>query len=199
MAGILCWNYFAECLTRTSDTFLANQSIFGKVYFPRMIVPLSVTISSLLKFFIQLILFVVLYIFFLVKGANVHPNAYALLFPLLVLMLAGLGLGFGILISSMTTKYRDLKFLVAFGVQLWMYITPVIYPLSIMQERYSKFMWIVQYNPITPIVEAFKYGLLGEGIFTWGSLGYSFAFMMVLLLFGIVVFNKIERNFMDVV
>ena len=199
MAGILCWNYFAECLTRTSDTFLANQNIFGKVYFPRMVVPLSITISNLLKFLIQFILFVAFYVFFMLKGTGIYPNMYALLFPVLLLMLAGLGLGFGILISSMTTKYRDLKFLIAFGVQLWMYITPVIYPLSIMQERYSKFMWIVQYNPITPIIEAFKYGFLGEGIFTWGSLLYSFCFTIVLIILGTIVFNKIERNFMDVV
>ena len=199
MAGILCWNYFAECLNRTSDTFLANQAIFGKVYFPRMVVPLSVTISGLLKFFIQLILFVALYVFFIVKGVNIMPNIYGLLFPLLIIMLAGLGLGFGILISSMTTKYRDLKFLVAFGVQLWMYITPVIYPLSTAQEKYSKFAWIVQYNPITPIIETFKFGLIGEGVFTWGGIAYSFAFTVVLLLCGTIVFNKIERNFMDVV
>ena len=199
MAGILCWNYFSECLTRTSDTFLTNQAIFGKVYFPRMVVPLSVTISGLLKFLIQLILFVILYVFFIAKGAHVTPNIYGLLFPLLVIMLAGLGLGFGVLISSMTTKYRDLKFLVAFGVQLWMYITPVIYPMSIMQEKYSKYAWIIAYNPITPIVETFKYGMLGEGVFSWGGLLYSFVFMIVLLLFGTIVFNKIERNFMDVV
>ncbi len=199
MAGILCWNYFAECLTRTSDTFLANQGIFGKVYFPRMIVPLSVTISSLLKFLIQLILFVAFYIYFIATGSNVSPNSYALLFPLLLLMLAGLGLGFGVLFSSMTTKYRDLKFLLAFGVQLWMYATPIIYPLSIMEKQYSKYMWIISYNPVTPIIEAFKYGFLGEGMFSWGGLLYSFVFTIVLLLLGTIIFNKVERNFMDVV
>ena len=199
MAGILCWNYFSECLTRTSDTFLTNQAIFGKVYFPRMVVPLSITISGLLKFLIQLILFIILYVFFFVKGANVSLNIYGLLFPLLVIMLAGLGLGFGILISSMTTKYRDLKFLVAFGVQLWMYISPVAYPLSEARDKFPKFAWIVQYNPISPIIETFKYGVLGEGVFSWGGLAYSFVFTIVLLLSGTIVFNKIERNFMDVV
>jgi lipopolysaccharide transport system permease protein len=199
MAGILCWNYFSECLIRTSDTFLTNQNIFGKVYFPRMIVPLSVTISSLLKFLIQLALFIVLYIYFFATGKHVSPNMYAFLFPLLLLMLAGLGLGFGILFSAMTTKYRDLKFLLAFGVQLWMYATPIIYPLSIMERQYSKYMWIISYNPVTPIIETFKYGFLGEGIFSWGSLTYSFIFTIAILLTGTIVFNKIERNFMDVV
>ncbi|MCD7973511.1 MAG: ABC transporter permease [Candidatus Azobacteroides sp.] len=199
MAGILCWNYFSECLTRTSDTFLVNQNIFGKVYFPRLIVPLSITFSNLIKFFIQLILFLVLYLYFILKGTSVAPNIYILLSPFLIILLAGLGLGFGILLSAMTTKYRDLKFLTAFGVQLWMYITPIIYPLSRMQETYSNYSWIITLNPLTPIIETFKFGVLGAGVFSWGALLYSTVFTFILLLVGIVVFNKVERNFMDVV
>ena len=199
MAGVICWTYFAECLTRTSDTFLANQAIFGKVYFPRLAVPISITIANLLKFFIQLVLFIGIYAFYVIKGNVVSPNLYGLLFPFLLVLLAGLGLGFGILVSSMTTKYRDLKFLIAFGVQLWMYITPIAYPLSEAKARFAEFSWVISINPVSPIIEAFKFGLLGAGDFTWGSLIYSTVFTIVLLLSGILIFNKVERNFMDVV
>lgn len=199
MAGILCWNYFSECLNKTSATFVANAGVFSKVYFPRLIVPLSITISNLLKFFIQFGLFTILYIYYIIKGSSIAINEYALLFPVLIFMLAGLGLGFGIIISSMTTKYRDLTFLFAFAVQLWMYVTPVIYPLSVMEGRYEKWMWIIQLNPLTSIIEAFKYGFLGTGTFTWLSLGYSFLFTIFILLFGAWVFNKVERSFVDVV
>jgi lipopolysaccharide transport system permease protein len=199
LSGITLWNYFSESLTRTSDTFISNQAIFGKVYFPRLIAPLSITITGLIKMFIQLGIFVIVYIWILLKGTPIAPNLYALLFPVLILILAGLGLGFGIIISSMTTKYRDLKFLLTFAVQLWMYATPVIYPLSVMQGKYAKFMWLIQANPVSSVMETFKYGFLGKGTFSWFALGYSFSFAVVVMLIGILIFNKVERSFMDVV
>jgi lipopolysaccharide transport system permease protein len=199
LSGITLWNYFADSLTRTSDTFFLNQSIFGKVYFPRLIAPLSVTITGLIKMFIQLGIFVIVYIWFVLSGSPVVPNTYALLFPILIFILACLGLGFGIIISSLTTKYRDLKFLIAFAVQLWMYATPVIYPLSVMQGHYKKYVWLILANPLTAVLETFKYGFLGKGTFSWFALGYSFIFAIVALLFGVLIFNKVERSFMDVV
>jgi lipopolysaccharide transport system permease protein len=197
LAGILCWQYFADCLNKTSSTFTTNQNIFGKVYFPRLIVPLATVSSNLVRLFIQLFLFVVVYVYYLVVGVDVAPNWYALLFPVLVLMLAGLALGFGIIISSMTTKYRDLTILFTFVVQLWMYATPIIYPLSTITNETVRTVMLL--NPITSIVETFKYGALGIGSFSWGALGYSFGFMVVLLAVGIVVFNKVQRSFMDTV
>ena len=197
LAGILCWQYFADCLNKTSSTFTTNQNIFGKVYFPRLIVPLATVSSNLVRLFIQLFLFVVVYVYYLVVGVDVAPNWYALLFPVLVLMLAGLALGFGIIISSMTTKYRDLTILFTFVVQLWMYATPIIYPLSTIKNETVRMVMLL--NPITSIVETFKYGALGIGSFSWGALGYSFGFMVVLLAVGIVVFNKVQRSFMDTV
>ena len=199
LSGITLWNYFSDSLTRTSDTFISNQAIFGKVYFPRLIAPLSVTITGLIKMFIQLGIFVIVYIWVVLKGSPVAPNAYALLFPVLILILAGLGLGFGIIISSMTTKYRDLKFLLAFTVQLWMYATPVIYPLSVMQGKYEKYLWLIQANPLTAVMETFKYGFLGKGRFSWFALGYSFMFAVIVMVVGIIIFNRVERSFMDVV
>ena len=197
LAGILCWQYFADCLNKTSSTFTTNQNIFGKVYFPRLIVPLATVSSNLVRLFIQLFLFLVVYVYYLVVGVDVAPNWYVLLFPLLVLMLAGLALGFGIIISSMTTKYRDLTILFTFVVQLWMYATPIIYPLSTITNATVRTVMLL--NPITSIVETFKYGALGIGSFSWGALGYSFGFMVVLLAVGIVVFNKVQRSFMDTV
>ena len=197
LAGILCWQYFADCLNKTSSTFTTNQNIFGKVYFPRLIVPLATVSSNLVRLFIQLFLFLVVYVYYLVVGVDVAPNWYALLFPVLVLMLAGLALGFGIIISSMTTKYRDLTILFTFVVQLWMYATPIIYPLSTITNATVRTVMLL--NPITSIVETFKYGALGIGSFSWGALGYSFGFMVVLLAVGIVVFNKVQRSFMDTV
>lgn len=195
-AGIILWNYFADCLNRTSGTFTANQNVFGKVYFPRLVVPISVTISNLVKFFIQFALFLIIYVFYVVKGADVTPNWYVFLFPLLVVMCAGLSLGFGVIFSSMTTKYRDLTFLLQFGVQLWMYASPVIYPLSTMPEGHR---WIFELNPMTSIIETFKYGAIGSGVFSWGWLAYSFGFMLLLLFVGIIIFNKVEKDFMDTV
>ena len=199
LSGITLWNYFSDSLTKTSDTFFSNQAIFGKVYFPRIIAPLSVTISNLIKMFIQFGLFIIVYIYFVIKGVTVTPNYYAFLFPLLIAILAGLSLGFGIIISSMTTKYRDLKFLVAFGVHLWMYATPVIYPLSVMEGDYKKYMWLIQANPLTAVMETFKYGFLGQGTFSWLGLAYSTLFTIFILLIGIVIFNRTERSFMDII
>jgi lipopolysaccharide transport system permease protein len=196
LAGIVCWQYFSDCLNKTSSTFSTNQGIFGKVYFPRLIVPLSTVASNLLRMGIQFILFVIVYVYYIFVGVSITPNVYILLLPLLVFMLAGLSLGFGILISSMTTKYRDLTLLFGFIVQLWMYATPIIYPLSTMS---AKRQWIMALNPITSIVETFKFATMGVGTFRWGQLVYSFSFMVVLLALGIVVFNKVQRSFMDTV
>ncbi len=196
LAGITIWQYFSTCLTSTSGTFIANQGIFGKVYFPRIIVPLSTVTSNLIRLLIQLSLFIIVYIYYIVIGVHVAPNWYIFIFPILIIMLAGLSLGFGIIISSMTTKYRDLTLLFGFIIQLWMYATPIIYPLSTMPADKQ---WIMALNPITSIIEAFKYGTMGVGTFSWEMLGYSFGFMVVLLSIGIVVFNKVQRSFMDTV
>jgi len=197
LAGNVCWFYFSDCLNQTSKTFTDNQAIFGKVYFPRMVVPISTVLSNLLRFGIQIGLFVVLYLYYFCVGTTVSPNWYVLLFPVFVLLLAGLGLGFGILVSSMTTKYRDLTILFTFIVQLWMYATPIVYPLSMVPE--GKLRMLILANPMTPVIEVFKYATLGQGYFSWTALGYSFAFMTVLLVVGIVVFNKVQRSFMDTV
>lgn len=196
MIGIVSWNYFSDCLNKTSSTFTTNQAIFGKVYFPRLIVPLSTVTSNLVRLGIQFLLFIAIYVYYVLIGTNIAPNIYALLIPVLILMLAGLALGFGIIISSMTTKYRDLTILFTFVVQLWQYATPIIYPLSSIPEQYR---WIVIVNPVTSIVETLKFATMGVGSFSWMQLGYSFGFMVVLLAVGIVVFNKVQRSFMDTV
>lgn len=197
MAGNICWFYFSDCLNQTSNTFTANQNMFGKVYFPRLVVPIAVVISNLLRFVIQVGLFVILYLYFFVNDAPIAPNWAILLAPLLVVMLAGLGLGFGILISSLTTKYRDFTILFTFIVQLWMYATPIVYPISMVEE--GTLRTLIMANPMTSIIEAFKYATLGQGYFSWFALGYSFLFMSVLLLFSVAIFNKVQRNFMDTV
>lgn len=197
LAGNVCWFYFSDCLNQTSSTFTANQGMFGKVYFPRLVVPISTVLSNLLRFIIQFTLFIAMYIYFFNVGAPLHLNAYILLLPLLVLMMAGLGLGFGILISSMTTKYRDLTVLFGFIVSLWMYATPIVYPMSMVPDGRLKMAILL--NPMTSIIETLKYSFFGEGYFSWGALSYSFAFMCILLLLGIVVFNRVQRSFMDTV
>ena len=199
LAGITLWNYFSDSLTKTSDTFIANQGIFGKVYFPRLVVPLSVTITGLIKMGIQFGVFIIVYIYYMSIGASIAPNKYAFLLPVLIVILASLSLGFGVIISSMTTKYRDLKFLMSFAIQLLMYGTPIIYPLSIMKENYKEYLWVIQANPLTAVIETFKYGFLGHGTFTWFSLGYSAMFSGIILIIGIYIFNKVERSFMDVI
>ena len=198
LAGISFWQYFADCLNKTSNTFVSNASIFGKVYFPRLVTPLSDVISNLVRFAIQFVLFLIVYAYYAIfTDVQIHTNWYILLSPLLIVMLAGLALGFGILFSSMTTKYRDLQLLLSFFVSLWMYATPVIYPLSTITNDTLKL--VMQLNPLTGIVEFFKYGMLGVGCHDWWMLGYSFIFMVVLLALGIVVFNKVQRSFMDTV
>lgn len=204
LAATCMWQYFAECLTKTSNTFVSNAGIFGKVYFPRLAVPISDVVSNLLRFSVQLGLFLLVYaIYALLGNHEAHFNWYALLFPVLVLMMAGLALGFGIIISSMTTKYRDLQVLFSFLVSLWMYATPIVYPLSQTKSMFwngipvHKLMCL---NPVTPVIETFKYGFLGCGEFVgWRWLFYSFVFMTVLLALGIVVFNRVQRSFMDTV
>jgi len=198
LAGICLWQYFSECLNKTSSTFVTNANIFGKVYFPRLIVPLSTVTSNLVRFFIQFGLFVIVYLYYVIfTDVQIAPNAYLLLFPVLIVMLAGLSLGFGILFSSMTTKYRDLTLLLAFFVQLWMYATPIIYPLSTITNE--KLKLVMSLNPLTSIVETFKFSVLGVGSFSWWSLGYSFGFMVTLMAIGIVIFNRVQRSFMDTV
>lgn len=204
LAGICMWQYFAECLSKTSNTFVDNANIFGKVYFPRLTMPIANVVSNLVRFGIQLAFFMLIYAIYAIVGdSGAHFTWYALLFPVLILLLAGLALGFGILLSSMTTKYRDLQVLFSFGVSLWMYATPIVYPLSQTKSMYwngihvHKLMCL---NPVTPIIETFKYGFLGCGEFVgWRWLIYSFVFMTLLLALGIVVFNKVQRSFMDTV
>lgn len=197
LAGLTIWNYFAECFTKTSNVFTANAGIFGKVYFPRLVTPLSIVVSGLMRFGIQLLLFLCFYIFFMVKGVNtLHPNWMILLTPVLIVLMAGFALGTGMIFSSLTTKYRDLGFLLAFGVQLLMYATPVIYPINSLPEKYKAYVLV---NPLSCIVETFRYAFLGSGHFSWNSLLYSTIVMLVLLVTGVVIFNKVEKSFMDTV
>jgi lipopolysaccharide transport system permease protein len=196
MAGLTAWNYFAESFRATSNTFVTNANIFGKVYFPRLTLPVSIVISNLIQFGIQFLFLLAFMGYYAITGADFHVTSYILLLPLLLLMMAGLGLGFGIIFSSLTTKYRDLTNLVAFGVQLWMYATPVVYPLSEIGPKYKIFILA---NPITPIVETFRYAMLGAGTVNWMYLLYSFVFMILTLVVGILLFNKIEQSFMDTV
>lgn len=197
LAGISVWQYFADCLTKTSSTFITNQNIFGKVYFPRLIAPLSVCISGLVKFGIQVLLFLVVYAYYLIMGVHIAPTIELLLLPVLVLIIAALALGFGIIVSSLTTKYRDLTILFTFVVQLWMYGTPVIYPLSYINNETLKLC--MKLNPVTGVVETFKYAFLGVGEFSWGLLAYSAGFAVIILAIGVVIFNKVQRSFMDTV
>jgi len=197
MSGTVIWSYFAECLNKTSNTFVQNANLFGKVYFPRMAVPVSVLISNLITFAIQFLLFLAFVLFFVLRGTEVQINVWWIaLSPVLILMMAGLGLGFGVIISSLTTKYRDLRFLVTFGVQLLMYATPVIYPVSSIPER---FQWIILANPMTPVVEAFRFAFLGAGTVNSLHLLYSFVFMLVVVFIGSLIFNRVEQTFMDTV
>jgi lipopolysaccharide transport system permease protein len=196
MSGTVIWTYFASCLTKTSETFTSNAGLFGKVYFPRLAVPVSILISNLIAFVIQFALFLAFMLYFALTGASLAPNGWILLTPVLILMMAGLGLGFGIIISSLTTKYRDLRFLVTFGVSLLMYATPVIYPVSSVPEQ---FQWAILANPMTPIVEAFRYAFLGAGTVNPLHLLYSFGFMLAVVFAGTVIFNRVEQTFMDTV
>ena len=197
MSGTVVWSYFASCLTKTSEPFVQNANLFGKVYFPRLAVPVSILISNLITFLIQFGMFLVFVFYFILRGTDIQVNwLWIALSPVLMLMMAGLGLGFGIIISSLTTKYRDLRFLVTFGASLLMYATPVIYPASSIPER---FQWVIQANPMTSVIEAFRYGYLGAGTVDIGHLLYSFGFMLVVVIIGSIIFNRVEQTFMDTV
>ncbi|MBJ7882937.1 ABC transporter permease [Gelidibacter salicanalis] len=200
LAGITAWNYFRECLTGTSNTFTSNQGIFGKVYFPRVIMPMSITISNLLKFGIQLGIFIGFYVYYAFQGSTLGFNSHLILLPVYILMMALLGLGLGMIISSMTTKYRDLTVLVGFGVQLLMYVSAVPYPVSEAKAKFpASVALIVEYNPLTQIIEGFRYMLLNTGTFSWFGFGYTLAISIVLFLIGLVIFNKTEKTFIDTV
>jgi lipopolysaccharide transport system permease protein len=195
MSGTILWNYFSQCLIKTSTTFISNAGIFGKVYFPRLTTPISIVISNLITFLIQFVLFIGFLIFFYLKGSNLTTHVLLLVFtPLLILFIAMQGLGMGILIAALTTKYRDLQQLVGFGVQLWMYATPIVYPLS---QIPVKWKWIFILNPMTAVVESFRYLYLGSGELNYLNLGISFAISILILFFGIVLFSRIEKTFMD--
>jgi lipopolysaccharide transport system permease protein len=196
MTGVTAWNYFSSCLNKTSGTFINNAGIFGKVYFPRLTVPVSIIISNLITFLVQFLFLLCFWVYFYYIGATVHMNEYILLLPVLLILMALMGLGFGIIISSLTTKYKDLQFLVGFGVQLLMYASPIIYPLSSIPDKYKT---LVMLNPMTSIIETFKYALLGHGSFSWVMLGYSAVFTIVVLIAGILLFNKIEQRFIDTI
>ncbi|CAM3732793.1 ABC-type polysaccharide/polyol phosphate export system protein, permease component [Flavobacterium saliperosum S13] len=199
LSGIIVWNYFTSCLNETSDTFKKNAAIFGKVYFPRIILPMSIVITNLVKLGIQLFIFVCFYIFYLFKGMNSELNWTLLFFPFLVLVMGLLGLGLGMIISSMVTKYRDLTFLVSFGVQLLMYVSAVMYPMSLLKEKLPELGWLIEYNPLAYVVETSRYLLLGEGSISTGGLLYTIIVSILLFFLGLVVFNKTEKNFIDTV
>ncbi|PWR70708.1 ABC transporter permease [Methanospirillum lacunae] len=196
MAGIVAWTYFANCMTKTSNTFIENAGIFGKVYFPRLVVPISVVITNLLTFFIQFSLFLIFLGYYILVGSSVKLTLWIIVIPLLLIQMAALGLGMGILISSLTTKYRDLIFAVGFGVQLWMYATPIVYPLSQIPEKWQ---WIFALNPMTAIVEVFRYAFLGSGAIRPWVWEMSIIMTVIILIFGILLFNKVEKTFMDTV
>lgn len=197
LSGITIWNYFSACFSNTSSTFVTNAAIFGKVYFPRLVLPLSVVISNIVRFFIQFGFLLIVMTYYAFNGVPIHFGITWLLIPVLVILMGGLGLGLGIIISSLTTKYRDFTVLVSFGVQLLMYATPVAYPLSYLMGKSYK--WIIVLNPLTSITEAFRYSLFNTGHFQWSSLLYSTIFMLVSLYVGFVVFSRTERSFMDTV
>jgi lipopolysaccharide transport system permease protein len=200
LAGNTLWFYFSDSFNATSGTFRANQNIFGKVYFPRIIMPLSTTISSLLKFGIQFLFFIAVVIYFIYQGRAPIPNWTIVFTPFLLLTMALISLGLGMIISSLTTKYKDLTFLVSFGVQLFMYLTPVVYPTSLVLEKLNpKWHWLIQLNPLTNVFEFFRYSFLGSGIFTYFGLVVSFCSAIFLFLFGLIIFNKTEKNFIDTV
>lgn len=191
MLGTTVWTYFSSCLTKTSSTFTGNAAIFGKVYFPRLVTPISTVISGLINFSVQFLMFLGFMGYFMIKGSPVHPNLYILMTPFLLVQLAALALGFGIIISSLTTKYRDLAVLVTFGVQLWMYATPVVYPAS---QIGGKLKTLMMLNPVSPIVESFRYAFLGSGSIPWSYLGISVVTTLVVLFIGVVLFSRVEKN-----
>ena len=197
LSGICLWEYFAECLTSVSNTFQSNAGLYGKVYFPRLVSPVSVVISKMFRFSLQLATFVMVYLLFVFKGVNLHPTWYLLLFPLLVLIMQGMALGLGLIVSSLTTKYRDLTNFFGVFVSLWMYATPIVYPLSYVSN--PTLHTIMLANPMTAVIETFKYGAYGAGEFSWLALAYGFGCMLVLLLIGIAMFNRKQKFFIDTI
>ena len=200
MAGTTLWNYFADCLNKTSTVFRDNAAVFGKVYFPRLIMPLSIVVSNLIKLGIQFLLFLGFWAYYMNTTNTVQPNSTILLLPLLIIIMGGLGLGFGMLVSALTTKYRDLVFLLTFAVQLLMYATPVIYPISAAGIK-PEVKSILMLNPMSPVIETFRYAFLGVGggSFSWYGIAYASVCTLVVVLFGTLVFNKVEKSFMDTV
>jgi lipopolysaccharide transport system permease protein len=196
LAGNVLWNFFSSCITKTASTFVTNSGLMGKVYFHRLAIPISTVLSTLISFGIQFVLFLGFWCFYLVSGAHVQPNAWMLAAPLAVFMVAGYALGGGIIVSALTTRYRDLAMLVTFGVQLLMFLTPVIYPVSTVPERYR---WLVSLNPLSPVFEAFRCGFLGGGAVTIVQLAVSFAIMIAVLIVGLMLFSRVEKTFMDTV
>ena len=196
LAGIITWNYFSDCLIKTSTVFRDNAIIFGKVYFPRLIMPVSIIFSNLIRFGVQLLLFLLMMLYYHLQGAQFHLTVFILLFPLLLLLMASLGLGLGMIVSALTTKYRDLAFIVSFGGPLLMYSTTVVYPLSVAPKQ---FLGLIKYNPMTPIIETFRLGFLGTGSFSWSLLIYSAMVTFLILLGGIIIFNKVQKSFVDTV
>ncbi len=199
LASITAWNYFATCLTSTSDTFKTNASLFGKVYFPRIIMPLSIVISNLIKFGLQILIFIGFYIYYLSIGEDISPNRMIILFPLIIAIMGFLGLGIGMIISSMVTKYRDLTFLITFGIQLLMYVSAVNYPIDLIKQKMPNYSWIVDYNPVAYIIEFSRYMLLNTGSFSISALLYTLAVTIIIFMFGLLIFNKTEKSFIDTV
>jgi len=200
LAGNILWFYFSDCFKATSETFKTNQNIFGKVYFPRIIMPLTTVVSNLIKFGIQFIFFIVVLIFYLSNGYDVQPNIYSLFLPLLLLMMALIAMGFGMIISSLTTKYRDLSFVITFGTSLLMYITPIVYPTSLFLEKMdASNHFLIYLNPLTSVLDFFKYAFLGAGHIDTFGLIYSAVFSIGVFFIGLVIFNKTEKNFIDVI
>jgi lipopolysaccharide transport system permease protein len=199
LAGIMVWNYFTSCLNDTSDTFKKNASIFGKVYFPRIIVPLSIVVSNLVKFGIQFLIFIAFYIYYVFNGMELELSSITLFFPLLVILMGFLGLGLGMIISSLVTKYRDLSFLVGFGVQLLMYLSAVMYPMALLKEKLPSFGWLIEYNPLAYVVETSRYLLLKEGTISGFGMIYTVVITFVIVIVGLLIFNKTEKSFIDTV
>ena len=199
LAGITVWNYFTACLTGTSNTFGANAGIFGKVYFPRIIVPISIVISNLLKFGIQFGIFIAFYVFYYFQGAAISLNGLVVFFPILIIVMGILGLGLGMFISSLVTKYRDFSHLIGFGVQLLMYVSAVVYPMALVKEKMPEYAWLVQYNPLAYIIETTRYMLLNVGHISFWGLGYTFVATVLIFLVGVLIFNRTEKSFIDTV
>jgi lipopolysaccharide transport system permease protein len=196
LAGITAWSYFSECLVKTANVFQANASLFGKVYFPRLIMPLSIVISSLVRLGVQFLLLVIVMAYYGITTGEIQITWYILLFPVFIVLMAAQGLGFGMIVSALTTKYRDLALLVTFGIQLLMYATPIVYPLSSLQGNMK---FLISLNPMTAVVEGIRKSFLGQGTMTVESLAYTIIITILVLLFGTIIYNRVEKNFVDTI